>query len=149
MASNETKHRELLEEIRQEHDELRQLLGTISHALGDRLETVARVAEMLTSLQGHVEKHFDEEEEIGFFEQVAEKAPRLADKAQQLRDEHAQLRDTLKTLIEHAADHDDTDEWWSKTESLFRDFCRDLMHHESAENSILMDAYQQDIGDKD
>ena len=147
--SQDTDRLKLLEEIRQEHDELRDLLGVINKALSGKLESVARVAELLNSLRTHIDHHFAAEEETGFFNEVTETAPRLSEKVDQLKEEHARLRVAIKALVEYAENSAGDADWWTETEKRFREFSKTLMHHESTENSILLDAYDTDIGDKD
>ena len=60
------------EQMRREHEELREILGTVGRTLAKRMETVANVAEMLSALIAHVETHFQEEEVAGFFDEVKE-----------------------------------------------------------------------------
>ncbi len=79
------------QQLQQEHAELRELLGNIHRVLSERLESVARVSEMLASLSSHIEAHFKEEEVAGFFDEIVEHAPRLSSHTEALRSEHTQL----------------------------------------------------------
>ncbi len=137
---------ELFEEIRQEHQELRESLGELNRMLADRLEAVARVAEMVSSLGEHVETHFDEEETAGLFDDIVERAPRLSDHIAKLRADHQQLLTTVRQLKKAASEGDGSTDWWENLEKTFHEFSKDLMHHENAENDILLAAYTDDIG---
>jgi len=147
MNQAQSKH-ELFEEIRREHEELRELLGDVRRMLASRLETVASVAEMLALLSEHVETHFSEEETAGLFDQVVDRAPRLSDRIDSLRTEHQQLLSSVRNLNEAAAG-DSSGDWWKRLETAFHEFSSGLMHHESAENEILLEAYTDDIGAAD
>lgn len=148
MNEPQTSH-ELAEQIRQEHEELRALLGEIHGMLAKRLEAVASVAETLASLNEHVETHFAEEETAGLFDDVVDKAPRLSERIDALRNEHEQLLVAVRRLSEVANDGDGSDDWWQRLDAAFHEFSRDLMHHESCENEILLEAYTDDIGAAD
>ena len=140
---------ELFEDIRREHEELRELLGEIHQMLAKRLEAVANVSEMLASLGDHVETHFAEEETAGFFDDVTDRAPRLSDRIDALRRDHLELLATVRQLNEVAGSGDGSADWWERLESAFHEFSKDLMHHESAESEILIEAYTDDIGAAD
>ncbi len=148
MNQTQSKH-ELFEEIRREHEELRVLLGDIKRMLGKRLETVASVAEMLASLGEHVETHFAEEETAGLFEHVVDRAPHLSERIEALRTEHQQLLSDVRRLSQVASAGDRSGDWWQQLETAFHEFSSGLMHHESAENDLLQEAYTDDIGAAD
>ena len=137
------------EQIRREHDELRQLLGSVRRTLADRLETVASVAEKLSELCEHVETHFAEEETGGFFDQVLEKEPRFGERTQALQNEHVQLLAAVRKLAETSRAEGDSDDWWLRVEGEFHEFSKDLMRHESKENELLQDTLSVDIGAAD
>lgn len=133
------------ERIRQEHDELREMLGKMHRILARRLESGANVAKMLQSLHRHVQTHFDEEEHGGFFDDVVAQAPRLSDRATEVKHEHAWLNNVMRELIDYA-DDDLCDDWWQRLETKFHEFSKALMHHENKENELLLEAYDDDIG---
>ena len=148
MNEPQTEHG-LFEEMLEEHEELRELLGEIHRMLAKRLEAVASVSEMLASFGEHVETHFAEEETAGFFDDVVDRAPRLSDRIDALRTEHQQLLATVRRLNEIAGDGDGSADWWQRLEAAFHKFSNELMHHEHTENEILLEAYTDDIGTAD
>ena len=148
MNKPQTKH-ELSEEILREHEDLRELLGKIHRMLANRLESVASVSEMLASFGEHVELHFAEEETAGFFDDVVDRAPWLSNRIDALRTEHQQFLAAVRKLNEVAADGDGSADWFQRLESAFHRFSSELMHHESVENAILLEAYTDDIGAAD
>ncbi len=138
--------RTLHDRIRQEHEELRELLGKVRRTLAQRLGSAASVAEMLQSLDGHLQEHFDEEEGLdGFFDEVCSQAPRLSERAEALKQEHAWLSNALRELVE-CADEPGCDDWWQELERKFHEFSRAVMQHESKENELLQETYGDDIG---
>lgn len=145
MAQQPDRHA-LFDQIQKDHNELRRLLGEVHHVLSRKLENVARVAEMVESLTDHVESHFDEEEATGVFREVSEREPRLTSRAEELRCEHDRLRETVQALNLAAKSGDGAADWWEQLETAFRDFSKDLMHHEHQENELVQEAYEQDIG---
>ncbi len=148
MSDAQQKH-ELFEGIRREHEELRELLGDLHRRLADRLEEVAGVAEMMASLDEHVQTHFNEEETAGLFDDVVERAPRLSERIANLRTEHQQLLAAVRELKQAADQGDGSADWWQGLNSAFHSFSKELMHHENTENDILMEAYTDDIGAAD
>ena len=142
--SQESRH-ELFEQIEQDHAELRKLLSELHQVLAKKLESVARVAELVASLTDHLETHFEEEEATGVFEQVTAREPRLSDRASALYAEHDELRKTMHALNQAAKSGGGTD-WWEQLEVAFHDFSKGLMHHEHQENELVQEAYDQDIG---
>lgn len=141
--------RDVFEQTKQEHDELRNLLGEVHRALSKRQDTVDRIAELLTSLGEHAQTHFDREEANGFFEQVTAQAPRLSERANTLLKEHIALREAIRSLSVRARENRSSPDWWEEIEAEFHAFSKRLMQHESEENAILQDAYGQDIGSQD
>lgn len=148
MPQSESTHA-LMDEIRREHEELREALGKIHQTLHKREAAVPTVAEMLSLLGDDVEAHFSDEETSGFFDDVLGRAPRLSDRIDALRAEHQQLSATVHRLQVAATDGDGSDDWWQRIETAFHDFSKELMHHEGAENEILLEAYTDDIGAAD
>jgi iron-sulfur cluster repair protein YtfE (RIC family) len=148
MNKPQTKH-ELSEELLQDHEHLGELLGRIHRILGDRQETVVGVAEVLASFGEHVERHFAEEETAGFFDDVVDRAPWLSNRIDALRTEHQQFLNAVGRLNEVAVDGDGSADWFQRLEVAFHEFSSELMHHESAENAILLEAYTNDIGAAD
>ena len=140
---------ELVESMRQEHEELRDLLGSLNRRLADRLEGVASVAEMMASLDEHVQTHFNQEEATGLFDAVIDRAPRLADRIADLRTEHQQLLSAVRELKQAADQGDGSTDWWQGLNSAFHSFSKELMHHENSETDVLMEAYTDDIGAAD
>jgi len=133
----------LFQQIQQDQEELRRLLGEVRQALSQKRATVAELAKTLAD---QLHAHFDEEEATGIFSEVASRAPRLADRAGALRGEHERLRQAVLAFSQAAQGGDGGADWWEQLERAFRDFSQDLMRHEHEENELVQVAYDQDLG---
>ena len=139
----------IYERIRHEHEELRELLGSVYRTLTKRLETVADVSQMFASLCNRIETHFSNEETAGFFDDIVAQSPRLSEQTEHLCDEHVCLLNMARKLAKTADDGDGSNGWWRKLESEFHEFSMHLMQHESRENDLLLQAHHDDIGSPD
>jgi hemerythrin len=147
--TNQTQSHESFEQVRREHEELRELLGSMSRALASREGSVEKACEMFASLSEYVDRHFDTEEKGDFFHAIIDHAPRLADRANAICDEHQQLLAQVQGMNQLVQTKANTDDWWKKLSDDFHDFSRSLMHHESSEMELMQEAYGEDIGSKD
>lgn len=137
------------ERIRQEHEELRKLLGTIHRAVSNRATGDTGVAHLLSKLSERLRAHFVEEESGGFFTELAERTPRLTRKLDSLCVEHSQLLSEAIELAEESKHCDGTDAWWDTMAADYQHFSKQLMHHESEETKVLQQSYNEDIGEQD
>ncbi len=137
------------EAIRKEHDELRALLGEIGQILSARQVPLEEVLRKLSLLRNQLETHFQHEEAEGFFEQIADHAPRLAGRINNLCTEHVSMLEEIDGLMEQAMQGDGSDGWWQFIAAAFHDLSKRLMEHERVENELLQRAYTDDIGSKD
>ncbi len=135
--------------LRHEHEELRELLGSVHRTLTKRLETVAGVSQMFASLCNQIETHFNKEETAGFFDEIVAQAPRLSSQTEHLCNEHECLLQTARKLADQANDGDGSDDWWQQLESEFHEFSKQLMQHENKETDLLLQVYHDDIGSAD
>lgn len=143
---NERDTRRFVEHSKQEHDQLRRLLGDIGHVIAHRCDTIDRVAKLLVLLSDQITEHFQQEEEAGFFEGVISRAPRMADQTRRLCEQHKLLKEQIRQLASHARENRTSPDCWRDIEDGFQQFSKNLMTHESEENSLLQEAYGQDIG---
>ena len=148
MPTNSIK-KETVKQIQDEHRVLRELLGQVHQALAEQSKNSEEVSSLFNSLRSQIEEHFHEEESGGFFEQIAEQAPRLEHRAEEVRNEHAHLRDSISRLCFEASTGDGSDTWWQQLNEQFHEFSKELMHHEGHEHEMLQEAYEQDIGPSD
>lgn len=104
---------------------------------------------MLSAFRELLFSHFRSEERDGFFEQIVARAPQLSRQADVLTREHAALLDELDRLIRSVQGVSGRPLCWQTLGMSFDGFTKNLMHHESAENGILQQAYVDDLGTKD
>jgi iron-sulfur cluster repair protein YtfE (RIC family) len=140
---------EVQERIRKEHDRLRDLLGLISREMASHRGSPANLARQLGSLREQLHAHFVEEEDHGFFEQIANQAPRFIAETEKLSGEHVDMLEKVDKIVGEAEGGDGSDPWWEGLVKAFHDLSRELMQHEHEENELLQKAYSVDIGEKD
>lgn len=144
-----------LREIKEDNRELRHLLARCEAATRASAVFGMPGREMVTllgQLCDQLALHFSLEEAYGYFDDALVDAPQLSDQANHLRDEHEPLFKELCRIVEQA-------ERWlyhelpaGKEPTLakrFDDFHRRLNHHEQAENHLILEAYETDIGTGD
>lgn len=148
MAEHHPNHA-FFEQMQRDNEKLRDLLGEVTHEFAGGVANADRLAETLGSLAEQLETHFEEEEEAGVFDGVVERAPHMAERVDQLRQQHNDLRAAFAAIQRTAGSGDGTSPWWNDLANSFHDFSTNLMHHETAENAIVLEAYTQDIGAKD
>jgi iron-sulfur cluster repair protein YtfE (RIC family) len=137
------------EQALQEHEFLREQLKFLHHQLELQQVPLAEIERLLSELRGHLEAHFHSEEREGFFDQVLTCAPQHSRRVGNLTQEHVELLGGLDSLIGLAGCGAGQPQYWRVLALRFEDFMRKLMHHESEENDVLQQAYQDDLGTKD
>lgn len=141
-----------LQEIKEVNEELWKLLDEVRDMCQSSLELVAsrnKVADQLAELRDQLAMHFALEEAYGYFEDPVVVAPQLDARAGPLRDEHSGLYERVSELVEYV----ETEQYGGRLASAapqiverFREFDRQLQHHESQENELILRAYSDDIG---
>jgi hypothetical protein len=141
--------REALENTKQEHDALRDKLRRIHEVMiGVEIKADA-IATLLLDLKNALQAHFANEESGGFFNQLTTHSPHLAYQTDTLCVEHGQLLYKAMELYQFATAGSRSMDWWRALGYQFHAFSRELMHHESEENKLLQQIYQDDIGTSD
>ena len=140
---------EVFEKIRREHESLKEQLGHIHHVLGAHNMPGDEVATQLRHFHAALVEHFWNEEHEGFFDEVINQAPNLTPQTHKLCAEHRAILHTVTELAQFAASGAGSESWWHELTPRFQAFSKQLMHHESAENSLLQQAYQEDLGTND
>ena len=94
-----------LQEIKEDHHELRQLMhhasATLQRPAWMRIE-YDRLFDVFTKLRDQLAMHFSLEEAYGYFEDAITAAPHLNRRAEELRGEHLRLFSELCRLVERA-----------------------------------------------
>ena len=140
---------DVYEAIRQEHEELRERIGRIHHALAQNEVCGPDISAMLTELCTALETHFQNEEHDGFFDEITTHDPRLNPDAKRLCKEHQDMLNTATEMARFSSTGADSKARMRELRSRFQAFSKQLMHHESEENALVQQAYQEDIGAHD
>jgi hypothetical protein len=141
-----------LQEIKEVHDELWQLLKRLhdrtAKPINDRRQRQL-VIEDLELLRDQLALHFALEEAYGYFDDPAYVAPRLCEQALQLRGEHRSLYTTVcevADLAQHLHQHGPSATFQSRISERFARFEGRLYRHEALENELIQQEYGDDIG---
>jgi len=136
----------VFEKIQQEHETLRSDLGHVHSVLENPGVSRGELLAQLKHLRTALSDHFWNEENEGFFTEVTALAPRLVPQAHELCAEHQEMMHRASELVRFAAAGAPSELWRMELKSRFQAFGKQLMHHESEENSLLQRSFQQDIG---
>ncbi|MBC8351687.1 MAG: hemerythrin domain-containing protein [Planctomycetes bacterium] len=137
------------ESIVHEHAQLRHIFDSVRETLLARQATPQVIAALTVELSSHVKQHFDHEEQGGYFEEAIELAPRFSDRAKLLLQQHLELAAQLDELQQHADSSSEIGPWWAQLTQLFDEFMHRFLAHEEAENALLLQVYNEDIGAED
>jgi hemerythrin len=137
---------EIVERIMEEHDALRDKVARIHSVLADPAPNKNEIDELLREFLRALIVHFANEEEEGFFDEVAAKAPYLAGSAAKLCVEHRQMLQDAKELCRFAAAGSPSMPWWRELNTRCYAFSARFMNHECQENKLLHEAHKVDIG---
>ncbi|NQT36544.1 MAG: hypothetical protein HQ581_03590 [Planctomycetes bacterium] len=129
-----------------DHRALQWILEAIDRALLERTASTAEIGTLLTQLGGVLIQLFEQEEEGGYFADAISHAPRMVARANALMAQHPAMAATAKAIAQNAHHGDGSDDWWDRTQELFRAFVDELGEHELHENRLLQEVYAQDIG---
>lgn len=142
-----------LREIKEDNQRLKELLAELREVLGERgsPEWLTRYAliEKLGNFRDQLATHFALEEAFGYFDEPLKAAPQLAERAEELRQQHADLFVRLCRLVDQAEDdyqREPHERAFRLIAERFHQFDADLQVHEQAENELIMEAFNADIG---
>lgn len=129
-----------------EHDELQELLDRCLRLVGSTPSQRKHVDLLVSQLSELVENHFRHEEKGGYLKVAVERAPRLSPRAEALREQHDLLQeeiDKLRMLVHSGVE---SPSWWARIREDLRQFAQRLHSHEEAENDLVQEAFNDDIG---
>lgn len=142
-----------LQEIKEVNQELWALFRAMRDAPRRSLDQPAparRFVEELGQLRDLLAMHFSLEEAFGYFEDPVTAAPHLSRRADALRAEHRELYVLLGQVIERAerltVATERTDRLADEVFESFQTFCGRFEEHEQAENALILEAFDDDIG---
>jgi hypothetical protein len=141
-----------LQEIKDDHHELRQLMHHTSAMLNRpgwmRIE-FDRLVELLGKLRDQLAMHFSLEEAYGYFEDALDAAPHLAGQAERLRSQHYDLYSELCRLSERAEQllyHETPQDQVPKLAADFQQFSGRFAQHELRESDLIVAALNEELG---
>lgn len=105
--------------------------------------------DLLAQLQDQLALYFSLEEYYGYFEGPASVEPRFSERAAALREEHCTIYLDMCSIIDRAETLLDQDRLASLTRYIIvrlDAFCAQLKAHETREQDLLLEAFDDDIG---
>jgi iron-sulfur cluster repair protein YtfE (RIC family) len=142
-------HLAIYEQIHREHAALRALLSRVDRTLNDQCVEANDVVELLCRLYDALRNHFHCEEEGGFYAQISSDAPRLTGRTRNLSSEHRDLLSLAANLVQSSTECWKAPMPWQTLREEFQILHQQLRQHESEENQLLQEAYQDDFGGND
>jgi len=136
-----SEHRELFQQL----SALRTMLAAEAPPGCDRLRELVRA---IATLRGHLADHFRQEESGGFLEEAVARMPRLGSAATEVLGQHGALLADLDRIVDRFADAGEapcTAEWLAMHDA-FDTFMRRMQAHERAENAVVQQGYNEDLG---
>lgn len=140
---------QFFEQVKSEHAELIELMKLLRAEFNSDIRDPGTVNRLVGNLYEHIVAHFAHEERGGYLCEALERAPRLTEQAKQLLAQHETLNELLGELRNVAQRREDSELWWQALRDTFNQFSRELLRHEAAEDKLLQDAFNQDMGTAD
>jgi hypothetical protein len=141
-----------LQEIKDDHHELRQLLHHASAMLnrpGWMPAELDELNELFEKLRDQLAMHFALEEAYGYFEDAVTVAPHLCRRAERLRGQHDELYSELcgqADRVEALLYDKGAEVALGELAADFRRFCQRLQQHELEERDMILAALDDDLG---
>ena len=138
-----------LNEIKEDHIELQQLLAKLKRAFFNDNCQCREVNYLLPALRDQLAIHFSLEEAYGYCEDALDVAPWLTEKAIEIRAEHHQLFHRICLIAELAEgllEQPQNSALLDRVISEFADFCQALDEHEQREIDLVLTAFGEDLG---
>ncbi len=109
-------------------------------------ESLPRLRRRLRDTQKHIAEHFRFEEQNGYMDSVRKREPRLGRVVDDLAMQHGQLSQFLDDLIGEAEAAKSLEQ---ELQSRVAEWIRAVQAHESAENRLVQDVFNLDLGAED
>lgn len=141
-----------IEGVRADHQELRNLVRGIerqlnaAEAAGWAKNEAQVVLTAIDELGRHLREHFAEEEAGGYMEEALALAPRFGPQAERLLKEHPTMLQQVGRLVELARCCCEQAQQGPELSRLAREFFATLRAHDAAENQIIQEAFNTDLG---
>jgi hemerythrin-like domain-containing protein len=129
------------------HQELREDLRDLEKAvdLASR-EAPAQMVTRLDGLRKHLTEHFRLEEDNGYLDSVRQRQPSRGREIDVLKEEHRQLALALDALLGEAREAGNLGDAFAEK---VRAWVEQVRRHESHENRLVQEAFNQDISAED
>ncbi len=141
-----------LQEIKEDNRQLRELLGktkSIFTDLGKAFPAQKSVVDLLWRLRDQLAMHFALEDAYGYFDDAIAEAPRLSEQAVILRRQHDDLFLQICELVEQAEQvlyGENTLGDRAALASSYLSFHKAFQEHETREDELILEAFDDDIG---
>jgi hypothetical protein len=144
-----------LQEIKDDHHELRQLMHHTAASLNRPTwmhVEVSQLVDLFTKLRDQLAMHFSLEEAYGYFDDAIDEAPHLSRRAEHLRSQHFQLFSQMCALVDQAEallDHEHAAFAIARLADGFHQFEARLQQHETSECELIVEAANEELGTGD
>lgn len=139
-----------MQEIKEDDLRLQRLLHEFRQVIASRpLIQIGgqRLAALVSDVRDHVAFHFALEEAYGYFEDPVAVAPRLCDRVEELRAEHVELFTEVCRIADVFEDSSpDLPSDLLAVQDMCCEFLGRFEAHEAAENALISQAFNEDIG---
>jgi hypothetical protein len=147
------------DKVLEEHRELKEMIGQLRKYLQlappeveERADHAwaSGMAERLTKLHSKVSRHFRDEEESGFLDELVRHYPRTTYAAGKFRQDHGQILSEIRTILSEAMIYDEgrSTERSQLQQRAFSLLDR-LLRHEQEENDLFHRTHTDDLGSGD
>lgn len=138
----------LLAEHRELFAQLTAIRGALADAAPPGCERVREIVAAIGGLRGHLADHFRQEELGGILEESVSRMPRLGSAAAEVLAEHPRLLSDLDAIVERfgGGDLPPCAAEWSGVREAFQRFMARMQAHERAENAVVQQGYNEDLG---
>lgn len=146
-------HREAYVQSAAEHGRLlagaEAVLAEWPHDAREASEVRPYLVQALNELRTKLQTHFAAEETPEYLSEAVAAAPRLAIRAKELQQQHSDFLATLERVIANVCNSDVAKCRLADERELLRKLIHDLRRHEQAEDDLLLEAVDDDIGSGD
>lgn len=139
-----------MQEIKEDDLRLKNLLSDFRHLVARWPLTDSErqeLASLVSDVRDRAAFHFALEEAYGYFEDPVAVAPRLCERVDRLRAEHGELFADICSIVHVFEDSEpDLPADFVGVQEMCREFLSRFDAHEAAENALIAQAFNEDIG---
>jgi hypothetical protein len=150
MSIIQTMPETVFDDIHDEHERLDLFFSEITRALAQpEMSRPHVVMGLMAELVALLQNHFAHEEDGGYFTELVEVYPRVAETVERLRQQHRTMLATVRAIHGHLARTADRESCDPAIRRDFLQFVQQCDEHQHEENSLVQEAFCQDIGASD